>query len=177
MSPEQAKGEEVDARTDLFSLGTVLFEAATQSPPFQGVSLAALFDNILHHTPPSLTQLRPDIPPDFAHLVSKLLEQDRQLRYQSAAEVVGDVKRLQRASKSPLSTTVPTPTRRRGLGRRWIAILGAALVALLLAAFWASRYRIAPQSNGLAQTTVAVLPFQNVGDDKSYDFLRLADPG
>ena len=176
MSPEQARGEELDARTDLFSLGTVLFEAATQTPPFQGRSLAALFDNILHHTPPSLTELRPDIPPDFARVVSKLLEQDRQLRYQTAAEVVGDIKRLQGTSKSPISPTVLTVPRRMGLGRRGIAIFGAALVVGLLAAFWVSRYHIVPQRNGSAQTTVAVLPFQNVGDDKSYDYLRLAIP-
>ena len=176
MSPEQARGEELDARTDLFSLGSVLFEAATQAPPFQGTSLAALFDNILHHTPPSLTELRPDIPQDFARIVSKLLEQDRQLRYQTAAEVVGDIKRLQRQSKSPISPTGSPASRRLAWGRRGIAILGAALVVGLLVTFWVARYHIVPQRNGLAQTTVAVLPFQNVGDDKSYDYLRLAIP-
>ncbi len=176
MSPEQARGEELDARTDLFSLGILLFEGATQTLPFQGTTLAALFDNLLHHTPPPLTQSRGDIPPEFAHVVSKLLEQDRQLRYQTAAEVVGDVKRLQRTSKSPVSAAVAPAPRFLGLGRPGIAMLGTVLVVGLLAAVWFAHYYRARQTTGSSQMTLAVLPFQNADNDKSYDYLRLAIP-
>jgi TolB-like protein len=174
MSPEQAQGEELDARTDLFSFGILLFESASRVLPFQGATLAAVFDNILHHTPPQLTQLRPDIPPEFSHIVSKLLEQDRQLRYQTAAEVVGDVKRLMRTSTQPVGA-LGSPAPRAG-GHRRIAALGAVLVLSLLAIAWFDRHPVIPQKSVLPQTTVAVLPFQNVGDDKSRDYLQLAIP-
>jgi serine/threonine protein kinase/tetratricopeptide (TPR) repeat protein len=176
MSPEQVRGEELDSRTDLFSFGILLFEAATQELPFQGTSLAALFDSILHHTPPPLTQLRADLPPQFAGVVAKLLEPDRQLRYQTAAEVVGDVKRLLRTSTSPVSTTMSPVTSGSFLRSRWMALLGAALLVGLLAGVWFAHYRMAPPRATTPQTTVAVLPFQNVGDDKAHDYLRLAIP-
>ncbi len=176
MSPEQAQGEELDSRTDLFSFGILLFEAATRVLPFQGATLAALFDNILHHTPPPLTQLRPDIPPEFGRVVSKLLEQDRQRRYQTAAEVVADIKPLLRTSKPPVAAPVAPAPGGSDLRSRWIALLGVVLVVGVLAAVWFAHFRSVPQGIAAPQTTVAVLPFQNVSDDKSHDYLRLAIP-
>jgi serine/threonine protein kinase len=114
MSPEQARGEELYSRTDLFSLGIVLFETATQTRPFQGATIATQFDAVLHHIPPPLTQLRPDIPPEFARVVSKLLEQDRQLRYQTAAVHVPPSIKItahRRLCKAILSLTEPATFR------------------------------------------------------------------
>jgi eukaryotic-like serine/threonine-protein kinase len=181
MSPEQARGEELDSRTDLFSFGAVLYEMATGRQPFIGDAAAIIFDGILNRAPISPVRLNPDLPPDLERVVNTALEKDRELRYQTAAELRADLKRLKRDSESGRSAVAtgvaaPPPPAKRS----WIPIAGAvALVAVAAAVWLSSTRRKTPGTVAGApalQMSIAVLPFQSLGKDTSSDFLKLALP-
>ena len=139
MSPEQALGKELDARTDLFSLGVVLYEMATGRQAFSGVTAAAVFDGILRRAPTSPVQLKAELPAKFEEIINKALEKDRELRYQTAAELRADLKRLKRDADSDRTVTIAVRRgavqeirRTRPLLRRrtWAAIGGGAFIVL-----------------------------------------------
>jgi TolB-like protein len=179
MSPEQVLGKPLDARTDLFSFGIVLYEMATGALPFKGDTSGAIFDEVLHGTPLPPGRLNPQVPAELERVIEKALEKDREVRYQHASEMRADLARARRdtgsASSKSVAIATPEPSPKKG----WIWALGAT-VALVLAGLllWRMRETSAPTAKtaAAAPVTIAVLPFQNLGADKESDFLRMALP-
>jgi eukaryotic-like serine/threonine-protein kinase len=182
MSPEQALGKEVDARSDLFSFGTVLYQMATGALPFQGETSAAVFDAILNKAPIPAARLKPDLPAELERTIHKALEKKREVRYQHASEMKADLLRMKRELGS--DTTRPASDAgdtivKPGTGKvnwRLAGLAGLGIAALGVALGWYFRQPTTSPKTAATPTTIAVLPFQNVGSDKETDYLRLALP-
>ena len=167
MSPEQARGEELDSRTDLFSFGVVLYEMATGRMAFSGNTAAVIFDSVLHKAPAPATKFNPDLPSELDRTINKALEKDRALRYQSAAEMLADLRRLRRDSSSARVEVVSEqskPEKRKTL--LWAVCVGV-MVALLVGgvALWRNR------SDHGEISSVAVMPFVNASNDPNSEYL------
>jgi Tol biopolymer transport system component len=141
MSPEQVRAKELDARTDLFSFGAVLYEMATGALPFRGESSGVIFREILDRNPVPAIRLNPDLPPKLEDIINKALEKDRELRYQHASEMRADLKRLRQQTASHPSVAVPktvaSEARHGWPHLRWLALPGVlATLAIVALAFW-----------------------------------------
>jgi len=176
MSPEQLRGEKIDARTDLFSFGAVLYEMVTGRPAFAGASSGVLIDAILNRAPTAPVRLNPSVPPALEEIINKLLQKDRELRYQTASDLRADLKRLRRDSESggraETEGLVCVPSPRMGW-RLWLAAgVGSALtLAIMVVAglawwrFWRPPPSPPPAVSAAATAsvrTVAVLPFRDL---------------
>ena len=184
MSPEQVRAKELDTRTDLFSFGVVLYEMATGALPFAGESTGVIFDGIMNRAATPAVRLNPALPAEFEHVLEKSLEKDRTLRYQSAAELRADLKRVQRGSETSRTVAAESSaasaaksTGRGGArpkrGKLFAVIFAVVGLVVLLAAIagiaWYEKHSPAQSSSGAAavaaKPSVAVLPLQNLSTE------------
>ena len=167
MSPEQARGEELDARTDLFSFGAVLYEMATGRMAFPGNSAAVIHDGILNRTPIPASQINQGLPPKLDEIIGKALEKERKLRYQSAAEIRTDLQRLKRDSESatlPVTTRAETTTDTR---RFWK--VGVLITAVVLATVVGSYFYFHRTPKLTDKDTIVLADFTNTTGDTVFD--------
>src|SRR5271166_337436 len=167
MSPEQVRAKPLDARTDLFSLGVVLYEMATGQMPFRGESLGDIFDSILNSAPVPPVRLNPDLPAELESIINKCLEKDRNLRYQHASEIRTDLQRLKRDSDSGrlgASAQLKAPA---ATAKSWKVIVPA--VAVLLALFVASYFYFHRPPKLTDKDTVVLADFTNTTGDAVFD--------
>jgi eukaryotic-like serine/threonine-protein kinase len=186
MSPEQARGEELDARSDLFSLGVVLYQMATGKKPFAGKNAITTLEAVLNQKPVSPLKLNPALPDHLEGIIGRAMEKDRGHRYPTALAMKGDLESLQKETEPGLSTSarmraalpyrIATNTFQRSNRKQVYVLLGiiALLLTLLIpAAAWWLKQR-AGAGGLVARNAIAVLPLQNVNGDVSVDFLRFA---
>src|SRR6266704_3475580 len=168
MSPEQVRAKELDARTDLFSFGAVLYEIVTGQVPFRGESSGVIFNAILERLPVSPIRINPDIPPKLEDIITKCLEKDRNLRYQHASDIRTDLQRLKRDTESgkAVSTGTATP--------RWshrTKLISAGVFVFLIAVIAVTAFYFGSSSGHAPINSVAVLPFSNASGDPNTEYL------
>jgi len=189
MSPEQARSEDLDVRSDIFSFGVVLFEMATGKKPFTGTNVVMTLHAVINEKPASPRSINPSIPPELEAIIGKAMEKDRNQRYKNATEMKADLVRLITKTRTKTGTVpalrsglrqgtglaVASKTfQQPGLKINWLAIGLAAILFTVVAALgaWLLKQRV-PAVQAMTQT-IAVLPLQNVTNDKESEFLRFA---
>jgi eukaryotic-like serine/threonine-protein kinase len=168
MSPEQVRAKELDARTDLFSFGTVLYEMATGTLPFRGESSGVIFKTILDGTPTSAVRLNPDLPVELERIINRALEKDCDLRYQHASDMRAELQRLKRQTESSRTVAAQaSPDQTLKHRKLWSVLVACiAVIGLAAVATWYLRSGRAAQID-----SIAVLPFTNGGGDANTDYL------
>jgi eukaryotic-like serine/threonine-protein kinase len=166
-SPEQARGEELDVRTDLFSFGAVLYEMATGRMAFPGNTSAIVLDAILNRTPTSAMRVNPDLPPEPERIIAKALEKDRKLRCQSAAEIRTDLRRLKRDSESAKLSVVAKEETSGRTGKLWKIIVPSTVVLAVLAAGSYFYFHRAPKLTD--KDTIVLADFANSTGNPIFD--------
>ena len=181
MSPEQVRGEDLDSRTDLFSFGAVLYEMATGKHVFSGRTSGVIFDGILNRDPVPPQEVNDEIPVELEQIILKALEKDREVRYQHAADMRADLKRLKRDTESGRSAKVSSPPRkpagfwkavvlrRSAWALSLLVILIAALAGLAEMNVGGLREKLRVIRGSTRMQSLAVLPFQNLSNDSSQD--------
>ena len=171
MSPEQVRGEELDARSDLFSLSVVLYEMATGTLPFRGDTSGLIFDGILNRAPTPPVRLNPTVPNGLERIIDKGLEKDRNLRYQSAAELRADLQRLKRDTETGRTATQQLPVSPHSLPwwqkKLFVTAAVVGIIAALSVATWSLFFR----AQARAIDSLAVLPFVNTSGDSNTEYL------
>ena len=171
MSPEQVRGEELDARTDLFSFGVVLYEMVTGVMPFRGETSGVIAETILNRTPVAPVRLNPDVPPKLEEIIDKALEKDRKLRYQSASEIRTDLQRLKRDSESgrvsATAARVESKPAAKSVRFRWMVNVAAILVVGLAVCGWLFFSRKAHALTD--KDTIVLADFTNATGDPVFD--------
>jgi serine/threonine protein kinase len=184
MSPEQARSEDIDFRSDLFSFGVVMYEMATGKKPFTGKNSLMTLDAVLHDKPVPPGELNPKVPVELEGIIGKAMEKDRKERYQSATQMKADLQQLKRENESgqvrsglhPSKLRVASKTFGRSSSRwqLWLLLGSLAMLVTVLAAvgaYWVKHREVA---NAEQQNAIAVLPLQNMNGDVSVDYLRFA---
>jgi eukaryotic-like serine/threonine-protein kinase len=168
MSPEQARGEELDVRTDLFSLGVVLYEMTTGVLPFRGEASGVVAEAILNRTPVAPVRLNPDLSPELEKIITKALEKSKKLRYQHAADIRTDLQRLKRDTESPRTADATKNVELKSIRLRWVAVAGAAAIVVGLAV--GSWLFFSHKTHALTdKDTIVLADFTNTTGDSVFD--------
>jgi eukaryotic-like serine/threonine-protein kinase len=169
MSPEQVRGRELDARTDLFSFGAVLYEMSTGGLPFRGETSGVIFNAILERHPVPALRLNPDLPPDLERIINKALEKDRNLRYQHASEMRTDLQRLKRDTESGRLATAQSEVSGHARAKHWrLTIAGTLLLGVAAAA--AFLYLRQPHRLLTERDSIVLADFENHTGDPVFDY-------